>query len=130
MITNMNVAEWQNKANRISLGPRRFHILYCILMTENDLITDKNLFTISNASLSYNSMFHLQEPHTNDRYTQRVGPDVEVGVSPTNETFWALCPTWSRYKNSYLFSYAGPAYDTLKAAHQACFANDKCNGIA
>ena len=86
MITNMNIAEWQNKANRISPGPRRFYILYCKLITEYNLITDKNLFTISNASSSYNSMLHLQEPYTNDRYTQRVGPNAEVGVSPKNET--------------------------------------------
>ena len=53
MITNMKIAEWQNKANFI-LGA--FYILYSILIIENNLITDKNLFTISNASSSYDSI--------------------------------------------------------------------------
>ena len=83
----------------------------------------------------------FQEPYNDNRYTQRVGPEVH-DKSPTGETSWTVCdvaepepepepegPNWCKHENSFLYNYAGDAFDNLEDAQEACLQNDQCNGI-
>ena len=91
--------------------------------------------------------FPPQEPRRDNRFTLRKGPDLKEGLSPSGEITWVPCDAkdsldleggrkkekdaeWQEYKDSYLYSYASRTkYDDLKAAKEACLANDQCNGI-
>ena len=83
---------------------------------------------LGSALLCLTLQYTPKEPYNNDQFSQRKGPKV-INKSPTGETSWAVCATWCKHENSYLYAYAGDAFNNLEDALRRCYYNEDCGGV-